>query len=79
MPLSILSKQYEDLAWYLTQNAQSDIDRIQSVFRWITSLDLPLILNAVETLPDPGTPLDYLLKMNWQMGNHAHFFEKVTR
>ena len=79
MPLSLLYESYEAVAGYLTEVCSSDLDRLRAVFFWTASTDLSSLQNNVDDLPEPDTPLDYLLKINWQMGNHAHFFARLCR
>ena len=79
IPESLLAKSYADVAAYLTKNARNDLDKIRAIFRWIASLDLPTLQSRTTELPEPGTPLDYLLKINWRLGNHANFIMQMAR
>jgi len=79
IPESLLAKSYADVAAYLTKNARNDLDKIRAIFRWTASLDLPVLQSRTTELPEPGTPLDYLLKINWRLGNHANFIMHMAR
>lgn len=67
------------MADYLTRNARNDIDKVRAIFRWIASVDVSALQHRTAQLPDSGTPLDYLLKINWKMGNHANFTAQLAR
>jgi len=79
VPESLLAKSYADVAAYLTENARNDLDKIRAIFRWTASLDLAALQSRTTELPEPGTPLDYLLRINWRMGNHANFIMHMAR
>jgi hypothetical protein len=42
-------------------------------------VDVGKYATTLDKLPETGTPLDYLLKIHWQMGNHAYFFSTLAR
>jgi len=79
IPESLLAKSYADVAEYFAKKARNDLDKIRAIFRWTASLDLAVLQNRTTELPEPGTPLDYLLKINWRMGNHANFIMLIAR
>jgi len=79
IPESLLAKSYADVVAYLTKSARNELDRIRAIFRWTASLDLPMLQSRTTQLPEPGTPLDYLLKINWRLGNHANFIMQMAR
>jgi len=79
IPESLLAKSYADVVAYLTKSARNDLDKIRAIFRWTASLDLAVLQSRTTELPEPGTPLDYLLKINWRMGNHANFIVHMAR
>jgi len=61
------------------KKARNDLEKVRAIFWWIASLDLPALQCRTTKLPEPGTPLDYLLKINWRMGNHANFIMHLAR
>jgi len=79
IPESLLAKSYADVAAYLTKDARNDLEKIRAIFRWTASLDLAALQGRTTELPEPGTPLDYLLRINWRMGNHANFIMHMAR
>ena len=79
IPESLLAKSYADVAAYLTKNARNDLDKVRAIFQWTASLDLPLVHSRTTELPEHGTPLDYLLRINWRLGNHANFIVHMAR
>lgn len=79
IPESLLAKSYDDVVAYLTKKARSDLDKIRAIFLWTASLDVPNLQSRTTELPEAGTPLDYLLKINWRMGNHANFIMHMAR
>ena len=75
----MLYQPFEELGQYLIQDCQTDLQRVRSLFIFITSLDIGKMEDTLQRLPEQGTPLDYLLKIHWQMGNHAHFLAQLAR
>ena len=67
----------EDLVRHLTEGCQTEMSKLRSIFTWLTSIDIPSLEHVVETLPDPHTPLDYLLKLHWRLTNYAYFFAQL--
>ena len=79
MPRDLLYKSFEDLAKHLTAKCKTDMEKIRALFIFTTSIDVKQLESSLEKLPEQGTPLDYLLKIQWQLGNHAHFFAQLSR
>ena len=79
LPTNIIYGNFDEVAHYLTKNCKNDIEKVRSLFTWTTSIDISSLQSSLEKLPDAGTPLDYLLRIHWQMGNHAHFFAQICR
>ncbi|XP_059151708.1 uncharacterized protein LOC131937939 isoform X2 [Physella acuta] len=62
---------FKELVQYLTgPDHWSDVDRLRSIFRWVTSVN---VFNVkVERQPPANSPMDYFLKIQNNAGNHAH-------
>ena len=65
----------------MTAYAETDVERVRSVFTWLASIDLSQLEENIDPdqVPEPQTPLDYLLKIAWNMGNHAFLFAVLVR
>ena len=79
VPDNVLLGSYEEIANYLIKICINDIQKVRAFFMWITSIDISSLQSSLEKEPKGGTPLEYLLKIGNQMGNHAHFFTKLCR
>ena len=75
----MLYQTFDELAEYLLEDCTTDLEKVRALFIFTTSLDINKIQETLQKLPEQGTPLDYLLKIHWQMGNHAHFFAQLAR
>ena len=73
-PIDILYKYFADLADYLTEGTENELQKVRACFTWLCSMDIGSLQHKVQKLPDTGTPLDSLLKIHWQMTNHSHVF-----
>lgn len=67
----------KELVSYLTEDAPDDLAKLRSLFSWFTSIDVPSLQHVMARLPDPQTPLDFLLKLHWKLTNHAYFFAQL--
>ncbi len=74
-----LKKSFKRLVDHLILGLLSDLARVRALFIWATSVDLQKLADNATTEPKPNSPLDYLLKIHWQLGNHANLFDKLCR
>ena len=74
-----MAQSFTAVADYLTRSSRNDMDKVRAIFRWIASVDVSALQYRTVELPVSGTPLDYLLKINWKMGNHANFTAQLAR
>jgi hypothetical protein len=79
MPVDVLYTSYANVASYLTDDCDTELGKVRALFTWMTSVDVGKYATTLDKLPETGTPLDYLLKIHWQMGNHAYFFSTLAR
>ena len=79
MPKNIMYGTFKEVGKWLTEKYKTDIEKLRSLFMWAASIDVGTLQQTLEELPAEGTPLDYLLRIHWQMGNHAHFFAQLCR
>ena len=79
MPKEVLYGSFKEVAKWLTQKFETNIEKLRALFIWASSIDVAGLQQSLEELPAEGTPLDYLLRIHWQMGNHAHFFAQLCR
>ena len=78
-PLEKLYSSFDDLADYLAGEAEDEVQKVRACFTWLCSVDVASLQHRVDRLPELGTPLDLLLKINWGMANHAHVFNLVCK
>ncbi|XP_062591602.1 uncharacterized protein LOC134253073 [Saccostrea cucullata] len=73
-PHYLLYTSFVELADYLTDEGawQDDLVKVRSVFRWITSYNLKKM--QIGPNPPANTVLEYLSKINCNIGNHANLF-----
>nr|XP_034314953.1 uncharacterized protein LOC105338050 [Crassostrea gigas] len=50
----------------------NDLFKVRAIFRWIVSYDIMNI--DTDVLPPDGSPLEYFLKIQCEIGDHAHLF-----
>lgn len=70
-PPNLLVGTFKELIAYLTKNPEwDDMCKVRAIFRWVSSVDV----YSLKTENDPPThsPLEYFLKIQKNMGNHAH-------
>jgi hypothetical protein len=79
VPTLALYGDFDDVAGFLTKNCTTDVDKCRALFSWITSIDIRNLQSTLEEIPSPGSPLDYLLHINWKKGNLPSFFAKICR
>ncbi len=72
--MELLYKPFRELADYLTEDAENEVQKVRACFTWLCSVDVGALLHKIQSLPESGTPLDFLLRINWQMANHANVF-----
>ncbi|XP_013404637.1 uncharacterized protein LOC106169650 isoform X2 [Lingula anatina] len=76
-PKDLMVKPFPELIQYLTEGASNDVAKVRAIFQWIASIDIHGM--GMDSLPPQKTPLEYLLKIKWNMGNHAHLFFSLCR
>lgn len=70
-PSNLLVGSFKDLIAYLTKNEDwDDICKVRAIFRWVTSVDVYSL--KTESEPPTHSPLEYFMKIQKNMGNHAH-------
>ena len=75
MPSDLMYKSFEDVADYLCKVASTDMQKLRALFTWLTSVNVSHLQKTLLEVPEPRTPLDCLLKIHWEMSNHAHVFK----
>lgn len=70
---------WDSFTEYMKSISKTKIQLVRALFSWITSIDFNTLEQKVEDLPEAGTPLDYMLKIQWNMGNHAYFLAMCCR
>ncbi|XP_013404632.1 uncharacterized protein LOC106169646 [Lingula anatina] len=76
-PKDLMVKPFPQLIQYLTEGASNDVAKVRAIFQWVTSIDIHGM--GMESLPPQKTPLESLLKIKWNMVNHAHLFFTLCR
>jgi hypothetical protein len=73
-PHHLLYLSFVELADYLTDEGawEDDLVKVRSVFRWITSYNLKKM--QIDSNPPKDTVLEYLSKIQCNIGNHANLF-----
>ncbi|GFN95237.1 kyphoscoliosis peptidase [Plakobranchus ocellatus] len=62
---------FKDLVAYLTEDENwTDLARVRAIFRWVTSVDVFSV--QVDRKPPKHSPMEYFIKIQNNMGNHAH-------
>ncbi|XP_060082654.1 uncharacterized protein LOC132561948 [Ylistrum balloti] len=70
-PTSLLIGTFKELIKYLTSNEKwDDVAKARAIFRWVTSINVFELV--VEDEPPVHSPLEYFLKIQNNLGNHAH-------
>ncbi|CAH1787326.1 unnamed protein product [Owenia fusiformis] len=77
IPIGIIARNFADTVAYLIEGCTTQVDQIRAIFRWITSVDVDSL--ALDDLPPSGSPLMYMYKIKWQMGNHARLLHAFCR
>ncbi|KAL5003925.1 hypothetical protein ScPMuIL_017381 [Solemya velum] len=72
-----VSNSYEDLLDYLLEDLDSDIARLRSIFRWLVTRRIPIVLSQ-EDLP-PDSPTEYLHSIQERKGCYAQLFALLCR
>ena len=76
VPPEMLLRGFWDVVEYLviTPNGKvlDDLSKIRILFRWMTSYDVYSI--DTEIIPPEDSPLEYFMKIQYGMGDHAHMF-----
>ncbi|RUS77650.1 hypothetical protein EGW08_014593 [Elysia chlorotica] len=71
LPPDINYGTFKDLVAYLTEDQTwSDMARVRAIFRWVTSVDVFSV--QVDRKPPKHSPMEYFIKIQNNMGNHAH-------
>ncbi|CAD5125169.1 DgyrCDS13412 [Dimorphilus gyrociliatus] len=70
---------WDEFNTYMKSISNTELELVRALFSWIASIDFSNLENKVEDLPEGGTPLDYMLKIQWNMGNHAYFLAMCCR
>ena len=79
MPKSVMYGTFDEVGKWLTENYQTDMEKLRSLFMWTVSIDVDTLQQALSELPAAGTLLDYLLRIHWGLGSHAVFFARLCR
>ena len=79
LPSEIMYDSFEKVVEYLCASTTSEMGKLRALFTWLTSLDIGNLQSTLTTVPEAQTPLDQLLKIHWQMSNHAFFFHLLCR
>ena len=79
MPVEILYGNFKTVTQYLMSDYKSDIEKVRSLFVWVTCINANRIEYCLERLPGRHTPLETILRIHWKMGNYAHFFVQLCR
>lgn len=62
---------FKELVAYLTDDETwSDLAKVRAIFRWVTSVDVFSV--QVDRKPPKHSPMEYFIKIQNNMGNHAH-------
>ncbi|KAK3091800.1 hypothetical protein FSP39_022723 [Pinctada imbricata] len=73
-PPELMLEQFWDISDHLTVaksfDVIDDVYRIRAIFRWMTSFDIESIMTQI--LPPDSCPLEYLIKIQSDFGDHAH-------
>uniref|UniRef100_K1R698 Kyphoscoliosis peptidase n=1 Tax=Magallana gigas TaxID=29159 RepID=K1R698_MAGGI len=76
VPADLLVEDFWDVVEYMivTPDGQvvNDLFKVRAIFRWIVSYDIMNI--DTDVLPPDGSPLEYFLKIQCEIGDHAHLF-----
>ncbi|XP_013389753.1 uncharacterized protein LOC106158364 isoform X2 [Lingula anatina] len=79
---SLLESNLEALVKYLTEGPWGDLGKVRAIFWWLTSVDVndvEKLMTSADSLPSTNTPLDYLCRIKWNKGCHAHLFAWMCR
>jgi transglutaminase-like putative cysteine protease len=79
MPVATLYGNFRAVMRYLTNNYQTDLEKLRSLFVWVTSINAKQIEHCLQRLPARNTPLEAILRIHWKMGDYAHFFVQLCR
>lgn len=82
MPDALLHQSTENLMHYLCPSPLSELARLRSIYRWMTSFRLEDLIK--DQLSDgreamPQSPLEQLKKISSQTTNYAAVFTQLTR
>lgn len=70
-PPNLLVGTFKELISYLTKDEDwDDMRKVRAIFRWVTSVDVYSL--KTESEPPMHSPLEYFIKIQKNMGNHAH-------
>ncbi|XP_033737977.1 uncharacterized protein LOC117325676 [Pecten maximus] len=80
-PLDILLGTFWDVVEYLVITPEGDVlddlSKARMFFRWITSFDVYTI--DTEIIPPEESPLEYFMKIQYDLGDHAHMFYSLCK
>lgn len=77
-----MKQSFIDFAKYLAEPCETDLEKVRSFYRWLTSVDLSHLeatVSAHGVPPEENTPLEYLLKIHMDAGSHAQLFAALCR
>ncbi len=76
MSPSLLYGTLEDLVDNITSGLTGDLEKVRVVFVWLASTNIAALRYSI---PEPQSPLDYLIKIEDYELSHSVFFDMLCR